>query len=433
MRGPRSLGSYGVVFATVLFLSAAHLGIAFADTVVPSDRVTSRVIVREHATTASADRGSLSPGDTAEFISAVPSWYFVRLADGTEGFVSKTWTLLISESAATFILDAFDVGTGLAVLVRGGDFTLLYDGGSNDDLARGDDNRLLASIRSVAPDLTTIDHVILSHPHRDHVEHLPDIVATYQILNVWDSGALNPICGYRVFLTGTAAETGVAYHTAIQDFGARIVSFEPKTCYGEDLPAESISIACASRITNDPVSLGAGASMTFLHADGSAHSSFNENSLVVRLDLGEKRVLLTGDAEAGGRNLPSTAPSHDSIEGILLDCCPDDIRADLLVVGHHGSMTSSRTTFLDAVNAEKFIVSSGPMKYGSVVLPDAEVLGELESRGEVFRTDLHDGTCGSNAAKVGPDNDGKAGGCDNVRVTIGPGSSVLVKYSQDSD
>ena len=37
-----------------------------------------------------------------------------------------------------------DVGTGLAVLVRSPGFTLVYDGGSNDDLARGPDNRFLA-------------------------------------------------------------------------------------------------------------------------------------------------------------------------------------------------------------------------------------------------------------------------------------------------
>ena len=41
--------------------------------------------------------------------------------------------------------------------------------------------------------------------------------------------------------------------------------------------------------------------MTFLYADGSHHSGFNENSLVTRLDLGARRVLLMGDAEAGGR------------------------------------------------------------------------------------------------------------------------------------
>ena len=38
--------------------------------------------------------------------------------------------------------------------------------------------------------------------------------------------------------------------------------------------------------------------MRFLHADGASHSDPNENSLMVRLDLGTTRVLLMGDAEA---------------------------------------------------------------------------------------------------------------------------------------
>ncbi len=63
-------------------------------------------------------------------------------------------------------MDVVDVGTGLGILVRGPDFTLVYDGGSNDDLAQGPANRMLAYIKAVAPDLKTIYHMILSHPHQ---------------------------------------------------------------------------------------------------------------------------------------------------------------------------------------------------------------------------------------------------------------------------
>jgi beta-lactamase superfamily II metal-dependent hydrolase len=61
--------------------------------------------------------------------------------------------------------------------------------------------------------------------------------------------------------------------------------------------------------------------MTILHADGAPHSSFNETTLVVRLDLGSTRVLLMGDAEAGGRQAPSVPPSAGSNEQVLLTCC----------------------------------------------------------------------------------------------------------------
>jgi competence protein ComEC len=86
--------------------------------------------------------------------------------------------------------------------------------------------------------------------------------------------------------------------------------------------------------------------------------------------------------------------------------------------------TPARRTFLDAVNASTFIVSSGPKKYASVTLPDNEVITELTSRGQVFRTDQDDESCAHNPAKIGPDDDGRAGGCDNIRITIPPSDQI---------
>jgi competence protein ComEC len=158
-----------------------------------------------------------------------------------------------------------------------------------------------------------------------------------------------------------------------------------------------------------------------------------QKSPVRSLDLGSTRVLLMGDAEAGGRQNPSVPPTPSSIEGSLLLCCEPELAARILVVGHHGSMTSSRRAFLDRVGASVFIVSSGPTRYGSVVLPDQEVITELSSRGQVFRTDLDDQLCAQSQAKIGPDTDGKPGGCDNVRVTIPASGQSQVSYWRGSD
>jgi hypothetical protein len=114
-------------------------------------------------------------------------------------------------------VDVVNVGTGLGVLVRAPDFTLVYDAGSNDDQAVGDDNRMLAFIREVAPTLTTIDHVILSHPHTDHVLLLPDLFANCcEVRHVWDSGRVNDICGYRGFI-----EAGRSSARRCHGFGCR--------------------------------------------------------------------------------------------------------------------------------------------------------------------------------------------------------------------
>ena len=64
-------------------------------------------------------------------------------------------------------------------------------------------------------------------------------------------------------------------------------------------------------------------------------------------------------------------------------------------MGYHGSRTSSRRALLDAVGASVFVVSSG-QEDGSVVLPDADIVAELEARGQLFRTDVDDAACAAN-------------------------------------
>jgi len=140
--------------------------------VAPTERVTAAVVVRAQPTTRSDALARLRPGETLPLEAEVPGWYRVMLPDGTSGYVSKAWTDIISEAAVpgapVWRVHFVDVGTGLAIFVEGPDFTLVYDGGSNDDLARGSRNRLLAYLRQVRPDLQVIDQLVVSHPHRDH-------------------------------------------------------------------------------------------------------------------------------------------------------------------------------------------------------------------------------------------------------------------------
>lgn len=401
-----------------------------------SERVTRWVNVREGPGTDTAIIGKLAPGDSLELINVVPGWYVVRLGDGRTGYVSRGWTVRTQEALAAppaYRLHLIDVGTGLAVFVEGPGFTLLYDGGSNDDTARGSANRLLAYLHHARPDLLKIDHVILSHPHRDHVELLPDILASYQIGNVWDSGRPNLICSYRAFLR-TIRDRQIPYHDADGAAGPHSIPFGQKACYGHTEPAEQMVIPHAAHITTMmPIALGESAKMTFLHADASEQESFNENSLVLALDLGSSRVLFMGDAEAGGRRDPSNAPSPNSIEGTLLACCAAQLRTDILVVGHHGSKTSSRKAFIDATSAYIFLVSAGPTRYATLTLPDREIIDELKEKGTVYRTDADDAACGVNPAKIGSDNDHQPGGCDNLIVTIDGAGSIRAAYDRSSD
>jgi competence protein ComEC len=322
------------------------------------------------------------------------------------------------EHRPAFTVHAADVGTGLAVFVEGEDFSLVYDGGSNDDTAIGDKNRLTAYLRAVKPGLKTVDHVVLSHPHRDHVELLADVISDYTVSNVWDSGAINPICGYRRFLEAVS-KSSASYHSGAKDGGKRRIDFGKVVC---SLPATVTFDHAARIVEGEPVKLGERATMTFLHVDGERHGDdFNENSLVTVLDLDGTKVLLMGDAEAGGRDAPSKPPSAKSVEGYVLAKYKDLIRADVLIAGHHGSKSSSRKTFVDAVSPKVSVISAGPTKYQTVVLPDAVIVDELKEAGELFRTDIKDAACGKNKEKIGPDADGNPGGCDNVQIKIHDG------------
>ena len=144
-------------------------------------------------------------------------------------------------------------------------------------------------------------------------------------------------------------------------------------------------------------------------------------------------MLLPGDAQGGGRAEPSSAPKARSIEAALLACCATELKADVLVVGHHGSKTSTRQAFLQAIAPTVTVISSGPHKYSGVTLPDAEIVEELKATSEVYRTDEHDADCATSAAKIGTDSDGRPGGCDNVQIQIVDGVLGAPSYWNPGD
>ena len=98
-------------------------------------------------------------------------------------------------------------------------------------------------------------------------------------------------------------------------------------------------------------------------------------------------------------------------------------------------MTSSRRAFVDAVAASVFVISSGPNPYGpnKVVLPDAVIVSELRSLGQLFRTNVDDAGCATKAVKIGPDADGMPGGCTAIQVTMGGTPPIQVSIFQGSD
>jgi competence protein ComEC len=100
----------------------------------------------------------------------------------------------------------------------------------------------------------------------------------------------------------------------------------------------------------------------------------NDNSLVIKLQLGQRSVLLMGDAERATEERVLSTQPHELL------------RADLLKVGHHGSRTSTTPALLAAVRPALAAISCGVRnRFGH---PHSQTLASLEVlRIEVRRTD----------------------------------------------
>ena len=339
----------------------------------------------------------LPPGGTPQL-----SWAHVT---GTDGIPAGP------PAAGSYRIHLIDVGTGLSILIQGADFTMLYDAGSND--REEQPTRVIEYLRAaIGPSgdqlcaggaengaKRPIDHVVLSHPHFDHASAMDLVLHCYEVRTFWDSGRVHPTVFYRELIAQISSIAGLVYRTAADVPASHEVTVKDMT----------MRIPTWERFSDgDVVKLGAGAQFTILHAEGKQLKDPNQNSIVLAVQLGDVRLLLVGDAESGDRKDPVYPPGD--VEEYLIDHHAAEIRSDILQVGHHGSKTSSRRAFLEAVRASLALVSSGPKRYGKTVLPDREVIEELKAQGAtILRTDEHDDVCID-----GP------GGCDSWVITIKP-------------
>ena len=238
-----------------------------------------------------------------------------------------------------------DVGQGDCILVDLPDGkTMLIDGGGFATGPVDPGQRVvLPLLRSRRR--TRVDWAVLTHSHPDHLVGLASALAHVEVGEFW------------VAPLGKESGDPRALGELIQSLRRRGVRLRG--------PAE----LCAG-----PVVLGGAVA----HVLGPCprqrpEDGPNDNSIVLRLQLGQRSVLLVGDAE--GRQ-----------EARLVGSQGAALRSDLLKVGHHGSATSSTPVFLDHVQPGVAVVSCGARnRFGH---PHAAALQRLHARGaQVLRTD----------------------------------------------
>lgn len=165
--------------------------------------------------------------------------------------------------------------------------------------------------------IRAIDLAIVSHPHPDHVGGLAALAAVIPIHALW--------------ITGDAPDepNWAALRDALAARGTRLVI--PPLGIAHRAGAATLEVL-APRAADG-------------HATADPLTEVNDNSLVVALALGGRRVLFLGDLEAAG-------------EHALVDAGVD-LRADVVKVAHHGSRTSSTAALIDATHARHAILSLG--------------------------------------------------------------------------
>lgn len=100
----------------------------------------------------------------------------------------------------------------------------------------------------------------------------------------------------------------------------------------------------------------------------------NHMCSVFRIDYRERRILVTGDLDEEGER-----------QMLHYYKGTNEMNADILKVGHHGSKTSTCEAFLDAVQPKAAVIQVGKNLYGH---PASEILERLKKRGiKVYRND----------------------------------------------
>lgn len=244
------------------------------------------------------------------------------------------WYAVFRESRKGLAVYALDIGQGDAIFIEAENGNqILIDGGPN--------KKILEELGKVMPFYDRkINTIILTHPHEDHLNGLIEILKKYKVGAVLESGNSGKTSAYSEFQK-IIKEKNIPIFLTKQGMKLEIDS-------GAEL---NILLP----VLNIP--------------QGGIH----DQMVVSKLTYGNNSFMLTGDMEQNLENYLTTAEK-------------ENLKSDVLKVGHHGSRTSTSKEFLGWVSPKYAVISAKTgNKYGH---PHKEILERLNNFGvKIFRTD----------------------------------------------
>ncbi|WP_293662499.1 DNA internalization-related competence protein ComEC/Rec2 [Rhodoferax sp. OV413] len=227
--------------------------------------------------------------------------------------------------AGEFEVLAADIGQGNAVLVQTAGHALLFDAGPRYSLESDAGNRVLLPLLKALD--VRLDMVLLSHRDADHVGGAAAVLGMQPQASLLSS--IEPGHPLQQLRAASRCEAGMAWEWD----GVRFELLHPEAAdYSASPPPKSNALSCVLRVSNR-----------------------------------RQTALLTGDIEAPQERRLLRSPDM-----------ADKLRADLLLVPHHGSKTSSTSEFLKAVQPRLALVQAGYRnRYGHPAPPVMQRYREL--------------------------------------------------------
>ncbi len=244
------------------------------------------------------------------------------------------WRVMPDNNLHAFFLD---VGQGDAIFLRGPQGQqILLDGGPDASVLEQMGKHMSFFDRS-------IDVMILSHPHLDHLAGIVDVLKRYRVDLILLPDAPSNIPRFREFLA------------LIEEKNIPVLLADPS----RDLD------------------LGGGFWLDILWAPeaGTSSDTANEACAIVKTTFGSDSILFTGDIA-------------EEEETTIL-AAGADVSATILKVAHHGSRYGTSTGFLLEVSPQIAVISAGKNTFGH---PHPAILNRLRHFGIAHRSTVEEGT-----------------------------------------